>query len=213
MRSTIPFALALALCSFASFAARADEPGDEPVSSSEEGALGSDLAAGPSKLCGKAGTCRKWAGAKCMNKSFFAVCDTLCHKKAPDFAASQCFLKAKRKFRLDAQGNFAGGLKPSQYLSEQVARGGIAARIGCRLVSASQTAQLYFGRVPAGDDKTTLDKLRNVCLKGQAAGQERRGNAVGAERTRGKLNNGRGPRTQGAAQGGDAAGPAEGAEQ
>ncbi len=60
-------------------------------------------------------------------------------------------------------------------------------------MSAQQTAQLYFGRVPAGDEKTTLEKLRSVCLKGQAAGQERRGNAAGAQRTRGKLNNGRGP--------------------
>jgi hypothetical protein len=183
MRFTLALALAIGL---SATAARAEE-GDEPVSSSEEGSLGTDLNAGPSKLCGKAGTCRKWNGIKCTNKSFFAVCSTLCWKKQADFAGSQCGLKAKRKFNLDAQGNFPGGLRPAHYLAEQVARGGIAARIGCKIVSVQRNAELYFGKVPPADTKSSLDKLRNVCLKGQAAGQERRGNAAGAAHTRGKV--------------------------
>src|SRR5262249_36565927 len=78
----------------------------------------------------------------------------------------------------------------------------IAARIGCKIVSVQRNSQLYFGKVPAGDEKTSLDKLRSVCLKGQATGQERRGNVAGAARTRGKLPPGKsGAAGQGAAQG------------
>jgi hypothetical protein len=138
---------------------------EEPIGGAEESALRSEVMAGPAKLCGKAGTCRKWNGIKCENKSFFAVCAMLCKSQA-DFAGSQCGLKAKKALGYDFQtGRFRDGAKASQYVATQAAAGGLAASVGCEIIRSEAKWELYFGKTLPADVKADLDKLANVCHK------------------------------------------------